>query len=134
MKVLYKNTRDFNVEQLRDLFLAVKWDSGNYPEKLKIAMKNSSSVYSAWDGDKLVGLANCLSDGVMTAYIHYLLVHPNYSSQGIGEKLIFLMLNEYKDYLRKILIAYPEALEFYEKSGFVADEKKVPMFITTLKT
>ncbi|HOA79434.1 MAG TPA: GNAT family N-acetyltransferase, partial [Defluviitaleaceae bacterium] len=90
MNIEYKNIKDFEVEQLRDLFLSVKWDSGNYPEKLKVAMKNSSSVYSAWDGDKLVGLVNCLSDGIMTAYIHFLLVHPDYQSKGIGKKLMSL--------------------------------------------
>lgn len=134
MNIEYKNIKDFEVEQLRDLFLSVKWDSGNYPEKLKVAMKNSSSVYSAWDGDKLVGLVNCLSDGVMTAYIHFLLVHADYHGQGIGEKLMSLMLEEYKDYLRKVLIAYPKAMEFYKRCGFHVADEKIPMFITTLKT
>jgi hypothetical protein len=27
----------------------MEWDSGNYPDKLKEAIKNSHAVYSAWD-------------------------------------------------------------------------------------
>jgi hypothetical protein len=53
-------------------------DSGNYPDKLKKAIKNSDKVYSAWDKDKLIGLINSLSYGVMTAYFHYLLVRAEY--------------------------------------------------------
>ena len=37
----------------------------------ELVMKNAHSVYSAWNGDKLVGLINYLSDGIMTAYFHY---------------------------------------------------------------
>ena len=32
-------------------------------------MKNSDSVVTAWDDNKLVGLINSLDDGVMTAYV-----------------------------------------------------------------
>ncbi len=68
MEIIYKKIKDFSQKELQDLFLSVEWDSGNYPEKLKMAIKNSHRVYSAYDGDKLVGLINSLSDGVMTAY------------------------------------------------------------------
>ena len=71
MEIVYSKTNDFNSEQLQSLFLSVEWSSGNYPDKLVVAMKNAHSVYSAWNGDMLVGLINCLSDGIMTAYFHY---------------------------------------------------------------
>ncbi|MDH7526523.1 MAG: hypothetical protein QHH10_14605 [Peptococcaceae bacterium] len=74
MEITYKSTKEFNKDELKDLFLSVNWSSGHYPEKLVIAMKNSGSVFSAWDNDKLVGLINALDDGVMTAYVHYLLI------------------------------------------------------------
>ena len=54
--VQYKTTKDFSEIELENLFLSVNWSSGSYPEKLIIAMKNSSSVFTAWDGEKLVGL------------------------------------------------------------------------------
>lgn len=133
MNIEYKNIKDIDKEQLQQLFLSVEWDSGNYPDQLKVAMQNSSSVYTAWDGDKLVGLINCLSDGVMTAYIHFLLVHIDYHNLGIGEELMRLLLDEYKDYLRKVIISYPKAVPFYQKCGFEIAESKTPLFITNLK-
>ena len=48
-------------------------------------MQNYSTVYSAWDGEKLVGLISVMDDGIMTAHIHYLLVDPDYQYNGIGK-------------------------------------------------
>ena len=132
--IQYKTTKDFSEGELKDLFLSVDWSSGNYPDKLVIAMRNSSSVFTAWDGDKLVGLANVLDDGIMTAYVHYLLIMPEYQRIGIGKKLVEMISESYKDYLRIVLIAYDEGIEFYKHCGFEVGEEKTPMFITSLWT
>ncbi len=134
MQIKYYDLKEFTTNQLQELFLSLNWDSGNYPEKLQIALKNSSTVYSAWDEGKLVGLMNCLDDGSMTAYFHYLLVRPEYQGHGIGQKLVELMLVKYHDYYRKVLIAYQTAVGFYEKCGFAIGEQMIPVQITTLKT
>ena len=132
--IQYKTTKEFSEEELKDLFLSVNWSSGNYPDKLVVAMRNSSSVFTAWDGDKLVGLANVLDDGIMTAYVHYLLIMPEYQRIGIGKKLVEMISESYKDYLRIVLIAYDEGIEFYKHCGFEVGEEKTPMFITSLWT
>lgn len=54
----------------------------------------------------------------MTAYIHYMLVRPEYHQQGIGHKLLEMMKEHYKPYLHIALIAYNEELGFYESCGF----------------
>jgi len=82
----------------------------------------------------LVGLVNSISDGVMTVYFHYLWVMPEYQDIGIGKKLVKLMIDEYKDFARKIVIAHDSEVEFYKKCGFKVGEDKSPMFITYLKT
>ena len=132
--IQYKTTKNFSEKELRDLFLSVGWSSGNYPDKLVIAMRNSSSVFTAWDGDKLVGLINVLDDNVMTAYVHYLLIMPEYQHIGIGKNLIKMVSENYNDYLRIVLIAYDKEIEFYKHCGFEVGEAKTPMFITTLWT
>ena len=130
----YKDIKVFKSEELGELFLSVNWSSGKYPENLRIAMENSHTVFSAWDGDKLVGLINSLSDGIMTAYFHYLLIRPEYQDQGIGENLVNSMLEKYKDYSRKVLISYDREIGFYEYCGFKIGEGSTPMVITFLKT
>lgn len=134
MNIHYTNLQEFTPEQLQSLFLSVKWSSGDYPDKLQTAMRNSDTVISAWYGDTLVGLINALSDGIMTAYIHYLLVMPEYQGHGIGKQLVLKILDHYKDYARKIIIAYNAEVSFYQKCGFEAGEGKTPMFVTYLTT
>ena len=134
MGICYKNIKDFNQNDLQDLFLSVEWSSGHYPDKLVVAMKNSGSVFTAWDNDRLVGLINALDDRVMTAYVHYLLVNPAYHGKGIGKELVRLITEKYKDYLRIVLIAYDKEVGFYNSCGFETGEEKMPMFITSLWT
>lgn len=135
MNIEIKDTKRFNPNELQELFLSVDWSSGHYPEKLATAMKNYGSVFSAWNGDLLVGLISTMDDGIMNAYVHYLLIRPEYQSKGIGKLLVNKVTERYKDYLRIILIAYDKEVAFYEKLGFdVAGNDKVPMFITSLWT
>jgi GNAT superfamily N-acetyltransferase len=132
MDIEYRYTKDIDKAKLQDLFLSNKWDSGNYPDKLQTALKGSHHVITAWDGDKLVGLMNALSDGLMNVFFLYLVVHSDYQRKGIGQKLVELMLHEYKDYARKMIIVYDEALEFFQRCGFEVGDNNVPMFVTYL--
>lgn len=134
MSITYTTSRDFTQSDLQDLFLSVSWSSGHFPEKLFAAMKNYETVISAWDGGRLVGLAAAMDDGVMTAYVHYLLVRPEYQRRGIGRRLVELVKDRYRDYLRLMLLSYDAAVPFYESCGFKVGAGEVPMFITELWT
>jgi ribosomal protein S18 acetylase RimI-like enzyme len=134
MDITYKVTKEFSSQELQDLFLSVNCSSGNYPDKLVRAMRNSSTVFSAWENQKLVGLINVLDDSIMTAYIHYLLINPKYQHIGIGETLTRLVVAKYQSFLRIIVISYDKEAGFYERCGFETGEGKIPMFITSLWT
>ena len=116
------------------LFLSVNWSSGHFPEKLVIAMQNFDTVCSAWDGDRLIGMICAMDDGIMNAYVHYLLVDPAYHGHTVGRTLVEMVKQKYKDYLRIAVIAYNDELQFYERCGFVKSSDASPMFITSLWT
>jgi len=134
MNIEYKEIHEFTSEQLENLFLSVEWSSGHYPDKLVVAMKNFKTVFSAWDGDKLIGMICAMDDGIMNAYVHYLLVNPQYHGKTVGRTLVAKMKDYYKDYLRVAVIAYDDELHFYEQCGFVKSTDASPMFITSLWT
>lgn len=134
MEITYKDTHDFNKKELQELFLSVEWSSGHYPDKLVVAMKNFKTVYTAWDNHKLIGLICAMDDGIMTAYIHYLLINPFYHNLGIGKHLVEKMKDTYKNYLRIVIVAYNDEVGFYESCGFKRAADASPMFITTLWT
>lgn len=122
-------TKQITKEALVHLFTVVEWESAKYPDKLYEAILNSHTVVTAWDGDKMVGLANALSDGVLTAYFHYVLTDPSYQGKGIGKEMMEMLLEKYKDYYTKVLISYPLAVGFYNRLGFQADDESMPMYL-----
>lgn len=132
MNICYRDTQIFTEQQLQDLFLSVAWASGAYPEKLTKAMQQFQTVYSAWDANRLVGLAAAMDDGIMTAYIHYVLVHPAYQHSGIGGQLLEKMLSHYREFLSITLIAVNTSIPFYEQMGFVVPNDKTAMLLTSL--
>jgi len=132
--ITYSDTHEFKPQALQDLFLSVEWSSGHYPEKLAAAMRNFGTVYTAWDGERLVGLISAMDDGVMTAYVHYLLVRPEYQHKGIGRRLVEMTRERYREYLRVVVVAYNAELAFYESCGFECAESASAMFITSLWT
>lgn len=75
-----------------------------------------------------------MDDGIMNAYVHYLLVNPAYQQQKIGRTLVSMIKEKYKDYLRIAVIAYNDELHFYSDCGFVKSKDASPMFITSLWT
>ncbi len=131
MNITYRETREIAPSALESLFLAVNWESGQYPDLLCEAMRNSHRVCTAWDGDKLIGLLNAMSDGVMNAYFQYMVVHPDYQSQGVGRELMSVMLDGYKHLHRKALIAYDTAVGFYESMGFESGGGKHAMMMSS---
>ena len=134
MDIEYRDTREFSEKDLERLFLSVGWSSGHFPDRLRAAMKYFGTVYSAWDGDRLVGMACAMDDGNMNAYIHYLLVDPDHQDMAVGRTLIGMMKERYRDYLRIAVIAYDSETGFYENCGFRKSDNSSPMFITSLWT
>lgn len=134
MGITIREQHEFTAEQLEDLFLSVEWSSGHFPQRLVVAMRNFEAVYAAWDGDLLVGLVCAMDDGSMTAYVHYLLVSPEYHGKGIGTQLVQAIRDRYANYLRIVVVAYDDEIGFYERCGFEKAEGASPMFITELWT
>ncbi len=119
MIIEYKQTKEFTPAELKRLFLSVNWESGRYPEKLVNAMRNSEKVISAWDGDKLVGLIRALDDGNTVAFLHYLLVDPEYQGYHIGDNLMKQIMSFYEDILYvKVIPSDIKTIPFYERYGF----------------
>lgn len=119
MDILYTEEKCFNQEQVQELFLSVGWVSGQYPTRLYKALINSSTVLTAWDNQKLVGLVRLIDDSELVAYMHYVLVHPSYHGRGIASTMIEKIKEKYKNYLYiEIMPEESKNAAFYEKHGF----------------
>ena len=128
MTIQYTEEKKFTQEEVQHLFFSVGWISGEYPVRLHKALMNSSTVITAWDGDKLGGLVRALDDSEMVAYIHYVLVDPAYQGRGIAGTMIKMVKEKYQNYLYiEIMPEERKNAAFYEKHGFQIMQDGVAM-------
>jgi GNAT superfamily N-acetyltransferase len=127
--IRYSDTRELALEGILALYRANEWSSAEKPELLHKALLASHSLFTAWDGTKLVGLSNAISDGYLVVYYPHLLVLPEYQRRGIGAELIRRLLARYEGFHQHILLADGRALDFYRKCGFERAGKTEPMWI-----
>jgi GNAT superfamily N-acetyltransferase len=125
----YRETHDLPFDQVIELYQALHWSSARKGATLMRALANSHSLISAWDGDKLVGLGNAISDGYLVVYYPHLLVLPEYQGHGIGREIVRRMQEKYRGLHQQSLIADGGAIEFYKKCGFVRAGRTEPMWI-----
>lgn len=126
----YTDEKRFSVEDTERLFLSVGWVSGKYPQRLHKALMGSSTVFTAWDGDRLAGLVRVLDDGELTAYMHYVLVDPDYQGMGIAGTLVNMVKERYRDYLYiEVMPEESKNAAFYQRFGFKVMEDGVAMQI-----
>jgi ribosomal protein S18 acetylase RimI-like enzyme len=116
-------------DQVIALYTALEWSSAEKPKELMKALANSHSVMSAWDGQKLIGLANSISDGYLVVYYPHLLVMPEYQGRGIGKALVAMMKNRYCDFHQQILVADGGAINFYKNCGFKKAGSCEPLWV-----
>ena len=110
------------LEDVLPLYEAVGWT--NYttkPEMLEVAYKNSLHIIGAFnDDEKLIGVLRGVGDGSSILFIQDILVYPEYQHQGIGTKLLQMILEKYKN-VYQIQLATDDStktVSFYESNGF----------------
>ena len=119
MSITYTEEKKFTQKQVQELFLSVGWISGQYPQRVYKALMHSETVITAWDGERLVGLARLIDDSELVAYMHYVVVHTDYHGHGIAGEMMRRVKEKYKNYLYIELM--PEERKnaaFYQRHGF----------------
>ena len=118
MEITISDRRDLKIEDILALYQANEWSAAGKPSELHQGLLNSHSLYTAWEGDKLVGLGNAISDGHLVVYYPHFLVHPDYQGRGIGIRLLEKMQEKYGHFHMQVLTADGDTVEFYKKIGF----------------
>jgi len=93
----------------------VGWKHRPSPETHYRLLQRSDHVVLAVDDetDNVVGFVTAISDGVLSAYIPFLEVLPEYRKQGIGRQLMRRILDKLKNMYMVDLICDPEIQSFY---------------------
>ena len=119
MVITYRTNAALEAHQLSELFKAsgIKRPVEDL-NRIKKMIDNSNLVVTAWDGDRLVGIARALSDYSYCCYLSDLAVDKEYQKQGIGHELVDEVRKLAGEESNLLLISAPEATEYYPKIGF----------------
>ncbi|MCD8482046.1 MAG: GNAT family N-acetyltransferase [Verrucomicrobia bacterium] len=85
---------------------------------MEAMLKHGNLLCTAWDGEKLIGVARSITDFEYCCYLSDLAVDCSYQNQGVGKQLIRLTQSRLRETAKIILLAAPKATGYYPKIGF----------------
>jgi ribosomal protein S18 acetylase RimI-like enzyme len=96
--------------------VADSFDNGRSPEALRRSFEQSQHVAIARDGERVIGMARLLSDGVCNAYLLDVWTASAYRRQGIASSMMRLLMEQVPG--QHIGLQTDGAQVFYESQGF----------------
>lgn len=108
-------------ENLVGLYTSVGWLAyTNDPERLEMAVGNSTYVACLYDRDELVGIVRGLSDDVSIFYLQDIIVHPDFQGEGHGRELLEHILERFAHVRQKVLMTDNEERQhrLYRSVGY----------------
>jgi ribosomal protein S18 acetylase RimI-like enzyme len=107
---------DVDWSEMKNTLLQDNFDNGRTPEQLKESFENSYAACLAYAGDRIVGTARVLSDGVCNAYVVDVWTLSAYRRQGIASQMMRLLLERLPG--QHVYLFTDEAADFYRRLGF----------------
>ena len=109
-------TANIDWEQLTADLQADDFDNGRTPDELRRSFENSAVVAFARDGERVIGKARALSDGVCNAYVVDVWTHSDYRRRGIATRLMRLLAEGLDG--QHIYLFTDDAEAFYHQLGY----------------
>lgn len=123
MRISYETDRPITEQEFVDLLrrsTLAERRPVDEPERIRAMLRHANLLCTAWDGDKLVGVARSLTDFEYCCYLSDLAVDEAYQNKGIGRELVRLTRSKLGPRAKVILLAAPRAEGYYPKIGFEA--------------
>lgn len=121
MTIAYKTDIPLEVEQVIQLYKRTSLGARrpvDKPQTFAAMLKHANLIVTAWEGEKLVGIARALTDFAYVTYLADLAVDEAYQCQGIGKQLIEEVQKRTAPECMMVLLAAPQANDYYPKLGF----------------
>lgn len=123
MGIEYSTTRSVTSEQFVDLLrrstLAERRPVDD-ARAIAAMLQHTNLLATAWDGERLIGVARSLTDFEYCCYLSDLAVDADYQRNGIGKRLIAATQGRLGTHAKIILLAAPKAQSYYPRVGFDA--------------
>jgi predicted GNAT family acetyltransferase len=96
--------------------VADHFDNGRSADALRRSFEQSQHVAIARDGDRVIGMARLLSDGVCNAYVVDVWTHSAYRRQGIASAMMRLLVEAVPG--QHVGLQTNDAQALYQSLGF----------------
>jgi predicted GNAT family acetyltransferase len=113
-------------EQAKADLAADDFDNGRSPDALRASFARSQHVAIARDGDRVVGMARLLSDGVCNAYLLDVWTQSAYRRQGIGAAMVRQLMSRVPG--QHVGLQTDDAESFYAGLGYAHQ----PVFMSAM--
>jgi ribosomal protein S18 acetylase RimI-like enzyme len=121
MDIIYLDNAAITVETAIDLYRRSTLGERrpiDRPDIFAGMLQHADLLISAWQGNRLVGIARSLTDFSYVAYLADLAVDVEYQRQGIGKRLIEETRSRLGKQCMIVLLAAPAANDYYPRLGF----------------
>ncbi|GAX01328.1 GNAT family N-acetyltransferase [Secundilactobacillus silagei] len=120
----YKNDVKLDVPTFRDLIKRTTLNRQlDDDDKLQRMIDNADFLYTAWDGDQVVGYTRGLTDYGDVTYVADLGIDQVYWHQGIGRHLLQMIDAQFGEKLHTVLFASKLAENYYAKVGYTKSDR-----------
>lgn len=118
-QISYKENVIVKAEELSEVFKSsgIKRPSDDL-NRLQRMIENSDILVTAWDNNRLIGVARAITDFSYCCYLSDLAVNKDYQNKGIGRELIRIVQEQIGEEVALLLLSSPIAMEYYPKIGF----------------
>jgi N-acetylglutamate synthase-like GNAT family acetyltransferase len=91
-------------------------------ERIQRMIDHADVNLTAWDGERLVGIARAITDFSYCCYLSDLAVSKDYQKTGIGKELVERLRKNLGEEVTLLLLSAPTAMEYYPHIGFQKTE------------
>jgi len=103
-------------QEMKTTLAADDFDNGRTPAQLEESFANSHTCVVAYAGERIIGTARVLSDGVCNAYIVDVWTLTAYRKRGIASRMMRLLLEGLPG--QHVYLFTDDAAGFYATLGF----------------
>jgi GNAT superfamily N-acetyltransferase len=119
--ITYRYGNDLDLDEVLDVYRDSSLGERRPIDDREIArqmLAHANLVVSAWDDDRMVGIARTLTDFAYVGYLSDLAVRRDYQRRGVGTNLIERTRARMGSRSMLVLLAAPAAVDYYPRIGF----------------
>ena len=116
--LIFSFDRSLSATEFKTLADQTDWAHGRQDSDIVRSLQNCFAVLGVWDGDRIVGVARVISDGIYVAKILDVIVDGTYRGRGVGSEIMRRVLERCSHIEFVSLNCGSDQVGFYEKLGF----------------